>query len=78
MRTAFWLFLALYIAALGLFATSTLGWFGQEKDPLGAVFLIPLGLPWNLAADHLGLASTAVALGAPLINLAGLFWLKNH
>ncbi len=78
MRIAIWIFLALYVAALGLFAISTVGLFGQDKDPLGGVFLIPLGLPWNIIADRLGLASMGAAIGAPLINLAILFWLKRR
>jgi len=31
---------------VGLLLIGTFGLFGQEKDPLSAVFLIPLGLPW--------------------------------
>ena len=41
-------FAALYLLALGLFAIGTLGLFGNERDPLAAVFLLPLGLPWQL------------------------------
>lgn len=55
----------LYLTALFLWAIGTFGWFGQEKDPLSGVFLIPLGLPWN----RLGVG-TAFVLIAPLLNIA--------
>lgn len=64
------IFAGLYVMALALLAIGTFGWFGQDRDPLSAVLLVPLGLPWNIAADRLfGLASPAVAVAAPLINL---------
>ncbi|KLE34152.1 hypothetical protein [Aurantiacibacter luteus] len=78
-RTAFkWLllvFVALYIVALFLLAVGTFGWFGQERDPLSAVFLLPLGLPWNLIADRLGLEGATIMVLAPLINAGLLYWL---
>ena len=37
-----------YALALLVFLTGTFGWFGQEEDPLSGLFLLPLGLPWNL------------------------------
>lgn len=40
-----------YLAALTLFAIGSLGLFGQERDPLAGVFLVPLGLPWNRFVD---------------------------
>ena len=40
-----------YLAALALMVIGTFGLFGQPRDPLGAVFLLPLGLPWNLLFD---------------------------
>ena len=36
---------------VGLLLIGTFGLFGQEKDPLSAVFLIPLGLPWFIWVD---------------------------
>lgn len=51
--------------ALFLWAVGTFGWFGQEPDPLSAVFLIPIGLPWNRFGEGL-----AIALLAPLANVA--------
>lgn len=55
----------LYLLALLLWAVGTFGWFGQEPDPLSAVFLIPIGLPWNRFGEGL-----AIALLAPLANVA--------
>lgn len=71
LRVIFWLFAGLYVVALVLFAVGTFGWFGQERDPLPAVFLIPLGLPWNLMLDGVS-DKLQFWLGvlAPLLNLA--------
>ena len=62
-------FVAAYLFALFVLAAGTFGWFGVAKDPLSAVFLIPLGLPWNAILP----ASTAVGLLSPLLNGA-LMW----
>lgn len=72
------IFVALYLVALALLAISTFGLFGQERDPLGGVFLIPLGLPWNLLLDRLGFANAATAILAPAINALILYgiWRK--
>ncbi len=70
-RYMMWGFSVLYLIALALLAVGTHGFFGQEKDPLAGVFLVPLGLPWNLWMD--GLPEPLLPLGAilsPLINLA--------
>ncbi|MDB6179702.1 hypothetical protein PAF17_19835 [Paracoccus sp. Z330] len=63
-------FAALYLAALCLLAIGTFGLFGQESDPLSAVFLIPMGLPWVMFLDNLpeALRMTSAIL-APLLNL---------
>lgn len=60
-----------YFLALALLAIGTFGLFGAEKDPLSAVFLVPLGLPWILMVDGLpeGLRLWA-ALLAPALNIA--------
>jgi hypothetical protein len=50
-RVATIVFLFVYLAALALFIIGTFGLFGQDRDPLSAVFLMPLGLPWNLMLD---------------------------
>jgi hypothetical protein len=44
-------FAVLYAAALAIFLIGSFGLFGQPRDPLAGAFLIPLGLPWNLAVD---------------------------
>ena len=75
MKYAFFIFVALYILALILLGASTYGWFGQQEDPLGGVFLLPLGLPWNFIADKIGIQGVAVLLLAPLINAGILYWL---
>ncbi len=64
-----WLFAIAYMAALAALAISYWGLFGAEKDPLGGVFLIPLGLPWNLAlAGAPSRFQLAIGLFAPLVN----------
>lgn len=75
MKWAFWIFAALYAIALVLFLIGTFGWFGQERDPLAGVFLMPLGLPWNVLGDKLGLASPALGVLSPAVTAAILFWL---
>ncbi len=62
----------LYLLALLMWAVGTFGWFGQEPDPLSAVFLIPLGLPWNRLGEGL-----LVALLAPAVNVAILVALSR-
>lgn len=60
-----------YGFALFVFLTGTFGWFGQEQDPLSGIFLLPLGLPWNLT----GLPDRFLPLlgaASPLINLTAL------
>lgn len=75
MKWVFIIFVVLYGAALLLLLVGAFGWFGQEWDPLSGVFLMPLGLPWNLIADRIGLPGVAVGVLSPLINAAILFWL---
>ena len=61
---------ALYLVALALLLIGTFGLFGQERDPLSGIFLLPLGLPWN---QFLDLASEParpwLAALAPLLNI---------
>lgn len=75
MKWAFILFLLLYALALFLLSVGTFGWFAQEKDPLSGVFLMPLGLPWNMLADRLGFGGWLTAVLAPAINAAILYLL---
>lgn len=75
MKWIFFIFLGLYVLAAALMLISAFGLFGQENDPLSALFLLPLGLPWNVIADRLGIAGTASILLAPLVNAGLLYWL---
>ena len=61
---------ACYLVALALLLIGTFGLFGQERDPLSGVFLIPLGLPWVSLLDGVsdGLKPWLLAL-APAFNL---------
>ena len=63
-------FALLYVAALCLLAIGTFGLFGNPRDPLAGVFLMPLGLPWNLLIDNFSSSPHPwLAAGAPLLNL---------
>lgn len=75
MKWAFILFLLLYAVALFLLSVGAFGWFAQEKDPLSGVFLMPLGLPWNMLADRFGFGGWLTAVLAPAINAAILYLL---
>lgn len=67
---------ALYLLALALLLIGTFGFFGQERDPLSGVFLLPLGVPWvwfvDLAPEPLWPWLAALA---PLLNFGILFGL---
>ena len=75
MKWAFIIFTLLYTLALIQLAIGTFGLFGQEQDPLSGVFLIPLGMPWVWLGDKAGLTGPALAILAPAINAAILYWL---
>ena len=67
-------FAGLYVVALSLFVIGTFGLFGSKSGPLAGIFLIPLGLPWNMMLE----ASPAPALpwlaaSAPIVNLLVLW-----
>ncbi|NDR57006.1 hypothetical protein FPS10_11300 [Pseudoruegeria sp. M32A2M] len=72
-------FAALYLVALALLLIGTFGLFGQERDPLAGVFLMPLGLPWSLWLEGLpeSVLPFAAAL-APLVNLTILGFVCRH
>ena len=74
-KWAFIVFAVLYVLAVFLLLVGTFGWFGQERDPLSGVFLILLGMPWIWLLDAAGLEGPSVAIGAPLVNAAILYWL---
>jgi len=69
-KTIFWIFTALYVVALGLFVVGYFGLFGSPSGPLDGIFLVPLGLPWNLAGDYVPESARLwFGIGAPFINL---------
>lgn len=62
---------ALYAFAVSMFLAGTFGWFGVGEGPLASIFLIPLGLPWNLLVEYLPEpAWPFAAVAAPALNLA--------
>lgn len=74
-RVIIGLFAAAYFVALLILGIGTYGLFGAERDPLSGVFLVPLGLPWNLIIDAAPEALLPwIGIGAPLVNLF-LIWL---
>lgn len=75
MRWVFLIFCGLYAVALALLAIGTFGLFGQPKDPVSGVFLLPLGVPWNNLLSAAGLGEVASMIVAPAINAAILFGL---
>ncbi|WP_425045318.1 hypothetical protein [Primorskyibacter sp. S87] len=69
-RVVITIFSGIYLLALLLFLVGTFGWFGQEQDPLSGLFLLPLGLPWNLLLDGApDAAKPVLAALSPLLNL---------
>ena len=55
---------------LMLLAIGTFGWFGVERDPLAAVYLVPLGLPWTLlVGDAPDSLLPWLAIASPGLNL---------
>jgi hypothetical protein len=74
-RKFIWLFGLLYLGALALLLIGTFGLFGSERGPLAGVFLVPIGLPWNLLIDRLPEPLWPwLAAAAPAVNVA-LFWI---
>ena len=70
-RAAIMIFLGAYALAVFIFLVGTFGWFGQDRDPLSGVFLIPLGLPWNLLFDSVSdNAKPSLAIASPVVNVA--------
>jgi len=75
-RWVVWVFAVLYIMALALFVIGTWGLFGQERDPLSGIFLVPLGLPWTvLLVDMPERILPWLGALAPVINLVILVWI---
>lgn len=70
-KIVYWVFLVLYVVALVLFIIGEFGLFNSPSGPLAGIFLVPLGLPWTLAANILpDWAKLWFGVAAPLINLA--------
>ena len=68
-------FAVLYVLALALLVIGTFGLFGNEADPLAGVFLMPLGLPWNLMLDAFpAWLWPWLAAVAPAVNIL-ILWL---
>ena len=60
-----------YAAAGGRFLIGGFGLAGGARDPLAGVFLVPLGLPWNLLVDAAPEAAWPwLGALAPAANLA--------
>ena len=65
-----WAFGILYLVAFALFIVGTFGLFGSERGPLAGIFLVPLGLPWNLGVELVPEPGWPwLAAAAPLVNL---------
>lgn len=68
------LFGLLWLFAIAILLIGQFGLFGQERDPLAGVFLVPLGLPWNLFIDTAPESTWPwLAATMPLVNLI-LLW----
>lgn len=77
LRVLSWIFAAAYAAALVIYLVGAYGLFGVAHDPLSGIFLVPLGLPWNLLADLVPVRFNAVVgILAPMVNLGILRWLS--
>jgi drug/metabolite transporter superfamily protein YnfA len=65
--------------ALILFLVGTFGLFGQARDPLAGVFLVPLGLPWVTLVDTFPEPLWPwLGAAAPLVNIALLYALARY
>jgi hypothetical protein len=65
------LYAGLYLLALVIFVVGVFGLFGQDKDPLSADYLVPLGLPRVLFFDGMPEMSLPwLGAPAPLLNIA--------
>ena len=74
-----WLLLAAYLVALGIFLIGNFGLFGNPRDPLTGVYLIVLGFPWFFAADLLPDALKPwAAAAAPVVNILIVRWLARR
>lgn len=74
-RIIAWLYLATGLLAALLVPASLFGWFGIAPDPLSAVFVTMLAMPWIMAANLFAALSTWAALALALAAIAFNFWL---
>lgn len=75
MRWVFTLCTIAYLAALGFYFGSAVGWFGHASDELAGDVMRWLGLPWHFFAGGQEPWIVLVAeLLAPAVNL-GIVWL---
>lgn len=65
-------FALFWVLALAVLAIGTFGWLGQDRDPLSAVYLVILGLPWNRYIEGSSPIAMAMLVLAPAINLFAL------
>ncbi len=66
LKWVFWLFVAALFVALIVFL---IGWLGKSPDPLGAVYLVLLGMPWILFLDGALASGPATVFLANAINM---------
>ena len=65
------LFALAYTFALGLLVIGTFGLFGSVRDSMSGIYLIPLGMPWNifLLANAPEVLLPWIGILAPALNL---------
>jgi vacuolar-type H+-ATPase subunit I/STV1 len=74
---------ALSALSLFLIPVSVFGWFGAEKDPLGAVYAILLALPWSMLLVKFGASfdmvwlNVAMLCGAMLLNIGIIYFISQ-
>jgi hypothetical protein len=69
----------LYLLTLLVFLIGTFGLFGQDRDPLSAVYLIILGQPWVQLAGMLPEAARPFGAAlSPLVTLCLLWLICRH
>ncbi len=64
------IYLALCAAALGIFVMGLPAVAGDDADPLSAVFVYLVSLPWILVLRLIGDHGTGTALAAAVIGMA--------
>ena len=67
-RVLFGIYVALCAFSLLLIPVSIFGWFGAEKDPIGAAYAILFAMPWSLFLGQLGVESDSVWLNVAMLG----------